>query len=172
MSGEVERLVRALGMQSHPEGGHFVETFRSPERLSGDALPARFGGGSRAMSTAILYLLAGGESSRWHRLRADEVWHHHVGGPLTLHLLVPGEGHRELVLGRDAAAGERLQAVVPHGTWFGAEVAPGIPFALVGCTVSPGFEFEDFELGTREALAAEFPSERAWVERLTAAKES
>jgi uncharacterized protein len=163
--------IRELELAPHPEGGFFRETWRSPETLAGAALPPRFAG-ARALGTAILYLLPAGEFSRLHRLRADEVWHLYDGGPLHLHLLEPGTGYRRIVLGRDIAGGERLQAVVPHGTWFGAETPAGVAFALAGCTVAPGFDFADFELGSREALLAEFPAQRDWVVRLTAARES
>jgi predicted cupin superfamily sugar epimerase len=164
MSPSAERWIRELGLAPHPEGGWFRETWRASETLEASALPARFGA-PRVLGTAILYLLPGGEHSRLHRLRADEVWHFHDGGPLHLHLLTPGRGHERLVLGRNVGAGERLQAVVPYGTWFGAE-ATG-EFALAGCTLAPGFEYADFELASPAALLAEFPAEREWIERLT-----
>jgi predicted cupin superfamily sugar epimerase len=155
---------RTLGLAPHPEGGAYRETWRAAESASG--LPDRFGG-PRALGTAILYLLRAGERSCLHRLRADELWHFHEGGPLHLHLLAPGEGYRRLTLGRDPGRGEKLQCVVPGGTWFGAEPAEGAEFALVGCTCAPGFEYGDFEMGSREDLLARFPEQRALVERLT-----
>lgn len=164
MSRDADFWVRTLGLAPHPEGGFFRETWRSAETAEG--LPARFGG-PRALGTSILYLLRAGERSRLHRLRADEVWHFHEGGPLHLHLFGPAEGYRRLALGRDPERGERLQAVVPAGAWFGAEPAEGAAFALVGCTCAPGFEYGDFELGTREDLLARFPADRALVEHLT-----
>jgi uncharacterized protein len=155
---------RTLGLAPHPEGGAFRETWRAAESATG--LPGRFGG-PRALGTAIHYLLRAGERSRLHRLRADEVWHFYDGGPLQLHLLDPGSGYRRLVLGRDPARGELLQCVVPNGCWFGAEPADGTDFSLVGCTCAPGFEYGDFELGSRGELLARFPEQRALVERLT-----
>jgi len=157
----VELWVRRLGLAPHPEGGWFRETYRSPERLPAGAIPARFPG-ERSLATAILYLLASGERSRFHRLRADETWWHHAGGAMQLHLLGPA-GARHVSVGP-----ERPQALVPHGTWFAAEPAPGAAFALVGCGTSPGFEYEDFELADGATLAAEFPAERALVTRFTA----
>lgn len=165
MSAAADFWARTLALAPHPEGGLFRETYRAAE--SAEGLPPRFGG-PRSLATAILYLLRAGERSRLHRLRADEVWHFHEGGPLHLHLLVPGEGYRRLALGRDPARGEALQCVVPAGCWFGAEPAEGAEFALVGCTCAPGFEYGDFELGAREALLAGFPGQRALIERLTA----
>lgn len=91
----------------------------------------------------------------------------HDGGPLLVHVLSPEGGYRQLRIGIDAQAGETLQAVIPHGSWFGAELGPGAPFALVGCTVAPGFEYEDFELGDRETLLARHPEHRELVLRFT-----
>ncbi len=166
MSAGVEHWIAALGLSPHPEGGWFRETWRSPEQVPRAGLPERFDG-PRSLGTAIVYLLGEGGHSRFHRLRADEVWHLYDGGPLHLHLLEPGRGARRIVLGRDVARGETLQCVVPHGTWFGAEVPAGAGHALAGCTVSPGFEFGDFEMASRAALLAGFPAERALIERLT-----
>ena len=164
MSPEAEHWIRTLSLLPHPEGGWFRETFRSAERVPGSALPARFGG-ERSLSTSILYLLAAGEHSRFHRLQADELWWHHGGqhggGAMRLHLLGAG-GARQIELGSIAP-----QVVIPHGTWFAAEPAPGAAFALVGCGVSPGFEFADFELAQRDALLAEHPAQRDLVLRFT-----
>lgn len=161
MTAEAERWIRTLALVPHPEGGWFRETFRSPERLPAHALPPRFGGGERAFATGIAYLLPRGERSHFHRLRADESWWHHAGGAMRLVLLEPG-GARTLEVGRDTP-----QAVVPRGTWFAAEPEPGADYALVGCSVSPGFEYEDFELAQRPALLAEYPTQRELVLRFT-----
>jgi predicted cupin superfamily sugar epimerase len=158
----VEHWTRTLGLAAHPEGGWFREVYRSPERVGRDGLPGRFPG-ERSLATSIYYLLAAGERSRFHRLRADEQWCHHAGGAMHLHLLERG-GARKLVVG-----GMTPQATVPYGTWFAAEPEPGAAFALVGCFVSPGFEFEDFELAERDHLLAEFPGERTLVTRFTRA---
>jgi predicted cupin superfamily sugar epimerase len=157
---EVERLVRELALSAHPEGGWFRETYRSGERIPAGALPARFGG-ERSLATAILYLLGAGECSRFHRLRADETWWHHAGGAMIVHVLAAGAARRVVV------GPESPQALVPHGTWFAAEPAPGAAFSLVGCGTSPGFEYADFELADRAQLLAEFPGERELVKRFT-----
>ena len=158
MATEAERLVRSLGLEPHPEGGWFREVFRSRERIPAAALPARFGG-ERSLATSILYLLPAGERSCFHRLRADELWCHHAGGPLRLHLL-GRDGARPLEVG-----GSTPQGLVPHGTWFAAEPSEG--YSMAGCFVSPGFEYADFELAERSALLAEFPGERALILRFT-----
>lgn len=127
------RIVETLGMAPHPEGGFFVETFR-------DA-----GGGERGHSTAIYYLLEAGDRSHWHRVAdAAEVWHFYAGGPLKLSMSQDGRTVSEFVLGTDIVAGERPQAVVPANCWQSAE--PLGDWALVGCTVAPGFSFSAFEM--------------------------
>jgi predicted cupin superfamily sugar epimerase len=158
--------IRRLRLEPHPEGGHFRESYRAGESLAPGALPPRFTG-ARATGTAIFYLLRAGERSRLHRLHADEVWHFYDGGPLVLHLFGPGGGYESQVLGRDVERGERLQIVVPHGVWFGGEPAPGSAFSLAGCTVAPGFDYRDFQLGRRDALIASFPAHRALIEHMT-----
>ena len=157
-------LVDQLGLLPHPEGGFYRETYRDTLTLPG--LPERFAG-SRSASTAIYYLLERGDMSALHRIASDEVWHHYAGGALTVHVLHPSGRHEVLRLGLDLAAGERPQAVVPAGAWFGARLEGDHDFALVGCTVAPGFDFRDFELGTREALLADFPDQAALVRELT-----
>lgn len=158
-----QRLVQQLGLQPHPEGGFYRETFR-------DAAPAGGGGaGGRAASTAILYLLPAGAKSSLHRLDASECWHAYMGGPLTIVELDPAAGGaRTTVLGHDLGAGQVLQHVVSPGVWFGAAPCDGTEWALVGCTVAPGFEFSKFEMGDKEQLLAEFPKAEAWIRRLMA----
>ncbi|HEY2293349.1 MAG TPA: cupin domain-containing protein [Thermoanaerobaculia bacterium] len=136
MSGELtaEEVVEILGLQPHPEGGFYRETFRAPAS-----------DGARAASTAIYYLLRAGDVSAWHRVvDADEVWHHYAGAPLELTLSPDGRERTSLRLGPDLAAGERPQAVVPAGIWQAARPLGG--WVLVGCTVAPGFEFASFEM--------------------------
>jgi len=128
------QVIEALGLQPHPEGGWFRETFRDA------AAP-----GERAASTAIFYLLERGQVSAWHRVRdASEVWHHYAGGPLRLLIAEPGSGASEQVLGPDIFAGHIPQVVVPADWWQSAE--PLGAWTLVGCTVSPAFEFASFEM--------------------------
>lgn len=166
MTRDADHWIRALGMQPHREGGHFRETWRSPESVAVGALPERFDG-PRALGTAIYYLLRTSEHSCLHRLRADEVWHLYDGGPLQLHVLTPEGEYRRTLLGLDLAAGESPQVVVPHGCWFGAETPEGVNYALAGCTVHPGFEYEDHELGVRDELLARHPDHRELILRLT-----
>ena len=153
-------LIRALDLQPHPEGGYFRETYRS-DRLGADG---------RSAGTMIYFLLLPGQVSRLHRLDADEGWHLYVGGPLEIHELDegrPDDAPWVTVLGPDIERGERPQHIVPAGRWFGATLAADAPFALVGCTVAPGFEFSGFELGNGAALRAKFPRAHALIRRLT-----
>lgn len=126
-------LIERLGLQPHPEGGHYREMWRDvPE------------GGGRGVGTAILYLLREGEFSHWHRVDAAEGWHWHAGAPLRLRLSQAGVGVTEHLLGMDLVAGEMPFALVPKGWWQAA--APVGGWALVGCTVAPAFEFAGFEM--------------------------
>lgn len=160
-------LVRQLGLQPHPEGGFFRETYRASEAIAGPALPRRFGG-ARSISTAIYFLLEAGQCSHLHRIKADEVWHFYAGDPLIVVEIDPAGRLKTTELGEDGV----FQHVVPAGAWFGAIPAEGgrfapMGFTLVGCTVAPGFDFADFELADRAALAAEYPAHQDWVRRLT-----
>ena len=130
---EADEVIRRLGLQPHPEGGHYRETWR-------DRPP----GGGRGAGTAILFLLRRGEESHWHRVDATEIWHFHDGAPLVLSGSPDGHGVSVRVLGCDLAAGQLPQLIVPTGTWQAARSLGD--WTLVGCTVSPAFEFAGFEL--------------------------
>jgi uncharacterized protein len=151
-----QQLVETLGMQPHPEGGYYKETYRAEGRIEG----------KRSYSTAIYYLLPPGASSKLHRMKSDEIFHFYLGGPMTLVKLGPKGEVETVVLGQDLAAGQAVQHLVRAGWWFGGYANDGSPFSLVGCTVAPGFEFEDFELGDNETLARQYPSARALIGRL------
>lgn len=166
-STTAQALIEQLGLARHPEGGWFRETYRASEEVPAQALPARFGGG-RAFSTAIYFLLEAGDISALHRIRSDEVWHFYAGSALNVHCILPDGAHQVLRLGANPAAGERFQAVAPAGCWFGAELVDG-GFALVGCTVAPGFDFADFEMGEARQLADRYPQHAALIARLTRA---
>jgi hypothetical protein len=128
-------MIRRLDLKPHPEGGHFRETFRDTALIDG-----------RAASTAILFLLARGERSHWHRIDAVEVWHYYAGAPLALSV-VDGATEKIIHLGADIPAGETPQVTVPARAWQAAESLGD--WTLCGCTVAPGFEFSGFELAPR-----------------------
>jgi len=133
-----DEIIARLDLRPHPEGGHYREMFRAP---------ASGRGASRGASTAIYFLLKAGERSHWHRVDADEVWHHYAGAPLDLSLSDDGRAARHLRLGSDFEIGEEPQAVVPRGVWQAARSLGH--WTLVGCTVAPAFAFEGFELAPR-----------------------
>jgi predicted cupin superfamily sugar epimerase len=130
---EADEVIARLGLAPHPEGGHFRETFRDPDNA-----------GARGCCTAIYYLLKAGERSHWHRVDAVEIWHWYAGAPLRLTLCPEGGEPVPLLLGPAIEAAQRPQAVVPAGVWQSAESLGA--WSLTGCTVSPAFQFEGFEL--------------------------
>ncbi len=165
---DAAEIIRRFNLTRHPEGGWFRETYRSAEKVPADLLPARFGG-ERSICTAILFLLEQGDFSALHRIKSDEIWHFHAGAPLAVHILTPRGTHETVKLGCDIAADETFQAVVPAGCWFGAEISGPGPYSLVGCTVAPGFDFADFEMGEREELLRGYPAQGELIRRLTGA---
>ncbi len=158
--------IERLQLTPHPEGGYFIETYRSAHMLATAHLPAAYDA-PRAMATAIYFLLEGGDFSAFHRLKGDEIWHHYEGSPLTVHRISPDGTLMQSSLGRDPDAGQDLQLLIPAGTWFAATVDDPSGYGLVGCTMTPGFAFPDLELGDRDALLRSFPRHRALIERLT-----
>lgn len=161
-----EELIRHFDLAPHPEGGWYREVYRAGEQVPVAGLPPRYDT-PRCLATSIYFLLTADTFSALHRLRADEQWHFYRGTGLTVHQFKPDGAYSPLRLGTDLAAGERLQAVVPHGCWFGATVDQPGGYALVGCTVSPGFEFADFELADRNTLLGQFPQHAELITRLT-----
>jgi predicted cupin superfamily sugar epimerase len=159
---DADSVIRTLNLQPHPEGGFYREVFRSLVSVGGLPHP----GGSRSAITSIYYLLPAGELSALHRVASDEIWHHYDGDPLDLHTIDRTGLHAVTRLGRDLAAGQRPQHIVPAGTWQAA-LPVGERFALCGCTVAPGFDFLDFEMPPREDLLETFPLLRSLIERLT-----
>ena len=145
-------VVRQHCMVPHPEGGFYRETYRAEQTLPGTG---------RSVCTAIYYALGAGEHSRLHRIDADELWHFYGGDPLLVVELVAGARPRVTRLSSEAP-----QHLVCAGTWFGAMPADGSEYCLVGCTVSPGFEFAHFELGAQRDLLNVFPEAREFIERL------
>jgi predicted cupin superfamily sugar epimerase len=159
---EASKLIARLGLQPHPEGGYYRETYRSTEILHRPAL-----GVERAASTAIYYLLSGDAYSAWHRIRSDEIWHFHAGGPLHVHVLDGQGGLTTHRLGNAIEDTQAVfQAVVPAGSWFAAERVSRARYTLVGCTVAPGFEFSDFELADTARLAAASPAHAELIAKL------
>jgi len=173
-----EQIIKFFKMEPlRKEGGFYIETYRAPEILkkevllamakpSGDARPPGFPA-DRNMASTILYLLTSNTISLLHRLKSDEMFHFYLGDPVTMLQLYP-DGRSELfTLGHDILAGDKVQVVVPKGVWQGSFVAPGGKFALMGCSVSPAFDDNDFELGDRDALLNQYPDLREYILKLT-----
>jgi hypothetical protein len=163
----VEALCALLGLEPHPtEGGFFVETYRSDERLPAAALPSRYRA-ARAIGTAIYYLLTPATFSAMHRLASDEVFHFYLGDPVEMLQLWPDGSHRVVTIGTALETGERPQVVVPRDVWQGARLRPGGRFALLGTTVAPGFDYADYETGLRADLLGSHPAAGALITALT-----
>lgn len=154
-----------LKLQSHPEGGYYKETYRSVEKIPSTGLPSRFND-ARNFCTSIYFLLQSKDRSFFHRIKSDELWHFHAGTSLLIYVLRE-TGLEILKLGPNHDAGENLQVVIPANHWFGAMVKDENSYTLSGCTVSPGFDFDDFEIGSREDLVKQFPSFTNIIEMFT-----
>jgi uncharacterized protein len=167
-SRDAADIINALGLVPHPkEGGYFRETYRARDALPASGVGARYAG-ARAVSTAIYYLLTPATFSALHRLASDEVFHFYAGDPVEQLRLHPGGRGEIVTIGNNLAAGMRPQTVVPRGVWQGARLAPGGRYALLGCTVAPGFDFADYESAEGPPLAAEYPDFAKRIATLTA----
>lgn len=156
MKKSAEYWIRKLKLKKHPEGGYYREIHRSQEKVSTPR-------GKRAASTAIYFLLKDPDVSHFHKIASDEVWHFYAGGELTISMLDPKTKKlKEHVLGPHF-----FSAVVPAGVWFGASVDKAGEYALVGCTVAPGFDFKDFELASRKTLLKQFPRHTKIIQKLS-----
>lgn len=162
----VKNIIASLELLPHPEGGWYHETYRAAETISTESLPERFGG-ERSFATAIYFILTSDTFSALHRIKADEQWHFYSGTALTIHVIDPDGNYQPIKLGSDLEKGETFQAVVPHGCWFGATVDAPDSYALVGCSVAPGFDFADFEMAERETLIRQLPQHEELITRLT-----
>ncbi len=161
----VEKLIDLLKLLPHPEGGYYRETYRSSDLIPETALP-EFYSGVRNASTAIYFMLPKHQFSAFHRLKSDEIWHFYAGTQLSLYSIDSAGELTLFTLGGDIAAGEVPQAVISRGDWFAAEVTGPGEYSLLGCTVAPGFNFDDFEMAGREEMLRRYPRHRDILERL------
>ncbi len=160
-----EDLIKLLKLEPHPkEGGFFRETYRCDEKHA--SLPARYVA-SRSFGTAIYYLLTPGTCSALHRLASDEIFHFYLGDPVRMLQLGPGDEGRTIVLGSKLLEGQVCQVLAPRGVWQGSVLEPGGQFALLGCTVAPGFDYVDYEHGDRATLTKQYPAFAELIRRLT-----
>ena len=168
MTKDAAYWIRKLELKPHPEGGYFHRTYKADLVLRQESLPPNFTGPHPA-ATAIYFLLEAENFSAFHRLRSDELWHFYLGGALLVHVIEADGRYFEIQLGSDPEAGEVFRAAVKAGCWFASQVKDGKSFALVGCTVAPGFDFEDFELARREQLVKSYPQHRELIDQMTRA---
>lgn len=158
--------IERLSLTPHVEGGAFREVYRSELTIPRSNLPLFFQG-DRSASTAIYFLLAQGQFSAFHRIAADELWHFYYGDALVVYEITHNGRMIEHRLGANPEQGEVFQTVVKAGSWFASAPAPGSEYALVGCTVAPGFDFADFELAERKPLVQQYPEHAHIITRLT-----
>jgi predicted cupin superfamily sugar epimerase len=166
MRPDASYWINKLQLTQHVEGGAFRETYRSELTIPRTVLPLFFQG-DRNASTTIYFLLASGQFSAFHRIAADEVWHFYFGDPLLVHEINHNGRLVTHLLGTDPEKGESFQTVIKAGSWFASVPVPGSEYALVGCTVAPGFDFADFELADRAALSQQYPEHAELIEKLT-----
>jgi uncharacterized protein len=162
---ESKLIIEKLKMISHPEGGFFKEIYRSKQVISNSSLPIKHSG-DRNFSTSIYYLLVGEQISHFHRLKSDEIWHFYKGSPIILHCISEGK-YFQIKIGNNFEKDEVPQYVIYAGVWFAAEVEDKTSYSLVGCTVAPGFDYSDFELGKREDLLKQFPQFKEIILKFT-----
>ncbi|MCZ7603441.1 MAG: cupin domain-containing protein [Melioribacteraceae bacterium] len=159
-------LVEKLELQRHPEGGYFKEVYRSDEFIKVEGLPERYSS-ERCFSTSIYYMLEGEQFSAFHKLQSDETWHFYLGSPIVLHLISSEGDYSKIILGQNITEDEILQYTIPRETWFAAEVKDKNTYSLVCCTVSPGFDFADFEMGDRKTLLDKFQQHQNLIKQFT-----
>jgi predicted cupin superfamily sugar epimerase len=152
--------IEQLHLLPHPEGGYYKETYRCQEEIEANGFE-----GKRNTSTAIYFLLEGKNKSHFHRILSDEIWFFHEGDTLEI-LVLRNDSVECLLLGKDIAQGEAWQVVIPAGVWFAARLKDQQGYALVSCTVAPGFDFRDFELGRKKELLAAYPQHALIIDAL------
>ena len=158
---KVNQIIADYNMTSHPEGGWYKETYRSGQTTDVPAL------GKRHLMTSIYFLLESHQVSNFHVIKSDELWFYHSGSALTVHCIYPDGTYKKLHIGPDFSKGQTFQATVPKGTIFGSSVDEPNSFSMVGCAVSPGFDFQDFKLFEQVELLNQFPKHSEIIKKLT-----
>jgi predicted cupin superfamily sugar epimerase len=163
---QADYYIKKLGLSTHVEGGAFKETYRSEMAITQQHLSEEFKG-NRNVSTAIYFLLKHGQFSALHKIASDELWHFYDGDALCIYEITNNGELKKHLLGKDLEKGESFQCIIKAGSWFGSRCEVENGFSLVGCTVAPGFDFDDFTLAKREQLQKEFPQYKNLIEALT-----
>lgn len=162
----IDKLVKQLDLLPHPEGGFYKEVYRSEHTISQAALGDQFSG-DRSYCTSIYFLITSENFSAFHKINQDEIWHYYSGSPLYVHVIDQNGKYTRHEVGLDIENEEVPQLVVPAGCWFASSVKNEDDFSFVGCTVAPGFDFDDFALADRKELTKEYPEHQAIIESLT-----
>lgn len=165
MSSEINQIVAHLGLSPHPEGGYYKETYRSNQIIPKGSLTDF--SADRNYCTSIYFLLTSENFSAFHRIKQDEIWHFYKGSPLYVHVIYPNGKYVRHEVGMDLSNGQEPQLTVPAGCWFASSVKNENDFSFVGCTVAPGFDFEDFELAEFEVLSNQYPEHKELIKSLT-----
>ena len=152
--------IKKLNLDEHPEGGYFTNTYRSDKIIE-------LYNGTRSTCTAIYYLLTGNQFSSFHIMKSDEIWHFYSGSSLTLYIIDSKGKINKVVLGPNFNEGERFQVVVKSGCWFAVSINKKNSYSLVGCTVSPGFDYKDWKIGNRKRLTEMYPEHKKIIEKFT-----
>ncbi len=163
MISRKEELIEELRLKPHPEGGYYSETYRSKGIIKTE--DGEFPDG-RNFGTSIYYLLGSDDISKLHRIKSDEIWHHYEGSSITIHMIHPNGEYNKLSLGKDLTKGQYPQQIVPAGAWFGVTVDVADSYVLCGCTVAPGFDFQDFEMAEIKSMLEAFPQHQEIIEVL------
>ncbi len=163
---EAEEIIKRLELLPHPEGGWYREVYRSDELIMIASLPERYIV-PHCFSTSIYFLLKSDDFSAFHRIRSDETWHFYLGSPLIIYCIYPDGSSSQVLMGNKLSDGQFLQHTISRDCWFAAKCIIDKSFSLVGCTVSPGFEFQDFKLGQRQKLIGLFPQHTSVITEFT-----
>lgn len=166
MDPKAKKYIDQLNLEPHPEGGYFREIYRSDEIILPEGMPERLKK-KRAASTSIYFLLEGKQVSNFHRIKSDEIWHYYDGCGVNIFAIDNSGLLLQFKLGKNVEMNEVFQVVVKKNNWFAAELIDKKSFCLTGCTVSPGFDFEDFELAKRQELITAFPRHKDVIKRFT-----
>lgn len=161
MIDDAVRIIEKLELKAHPEGGYFNEIYRSSEVYTGGNISAE-----RNCGTSIYFLLKGNDFSSFHRLKYDEIWHFYKGSPISV-VMLDQSGIKYKTLGTDILNNEEPQIIIPAGTWFGGYLKNNDSYSLIGCTMSPGFDYQDFELAKRNELLTMYPDYKEIIHKLT-----
>lgn len=161
-NNDAELYIKELALIPHPEGGFFREIYRSEEVFSPSGMNSE-----RNFMTSIYFLLRSGDFSSFHRLKSDEIWYYHAGGAVSIFIINEQGNLENHTLGPKISSGEKLQVIFSKGVWFAATPAEEESYSLFGCAVSPGFNFDDFEMGTRGVLLPKYPQHKDLIEKFT-----